>query len=83
MIYSIFFPIVVNASDLNEMPTNSLYVEGSTLDRFLYGMVGLAPVTANKILVLIDGHHDLELVDKTVNMVNAARAHWGMKMWMP
>jgi hypothetical protein len=31
----ILHPNVVNASDLNEMPPNSLYVEGSQLDRFL------------------------------------------------
>ena len=74
----ILHPNVVNASDLNEMPTNSMYVEGSTLDRFLHGMVGLAPVTSNRILVLIDQHEDGELIDKTANMVNAARAHWGM-----
>ena len=75
----ILHPNVVNASDLNEMPTNSMYVEGSTLDRFLHGTVGLAPVTANRILVLVDDHDDKELVAKTVNMVEAARAHWGMQ----
>ncbi len=68
----ILHPNVVNASDLNEMPTNSMYVEGSTLDRFLHGTVGLAPVTANRILVMIDAHTDKELVAKTVNMVEAA-----------
>ena len=30
-------PNVVNASDLNEMPANGLYVEGSLLSRFLLG----------------------------------------------
>ena len=30
-------PNVVNASDLNEMPANGLYVEGSLLSRFLDG----------------------------------------------
>ena len=74
----ILHPNVVNASDLNEMPTNSMYVEGSTLDRFLNGMIGLAPVTANRILLVIDDHEDKELVAKTVNMAEAARAHWGM-----
>ena len=28
-------PNVVNGSDINEMPENALYVEGSILDRFL------------------------------------------------
>ena len=31
----ILHPNVVNASDINEMPENCLYVEGSMLDRFL------------------------------------------------
>ncbi len=30
-------PNVVNASDINEMPENTLYVEGSILNRFLRG----------------------------------------------
>ncbi|MEK0326305.1 MAG: DUF3326 domain-containing protein, partial [Nitrosopumilus sp.] len=37
-------PNVVNASDINEMPLNSLYVEGSILDRFLEGMIELQEV---------------------------------------
>lgn len=76
----ILHPNVVNASDLNEMPSNSMYVEGSTIDRLLNGTIGLAPVRANRILVVIDQHEDPELVDKTINMVNAAQAHWGMNL---
>ena len=34
-------PNVVNASDINEMPENTLYVEGSILDRFLRGEIYL------------------------------------------
>ena len=36
-------PNVVNASDLNEMPANGLYVEGSLLSRFLMGAIGFRP----------------------------------------
>ena len=34
-------PNVVNASDINELPGNGLYVEGSVLSRLLMGTVGL------------------------------------------
>ena len=37
-------PNVVNASDINEMPANSLYVEGGALCRMLMGTAGLQPV---------------------------------------
>ena len=48
----IIHPNVVNASDINEMPPNALYVEGSMLDRFLWGDVGLEEVKSNRILVV-------------------------------
>ena len=34
-------PNSVNASDINEMPSNCLYVEGSTIDRFLQNKLNL------------------------------------------
>ena len=37
-------PNAVNASDINEMPSNALYVEGSTIDRFLEGKLNLRKV---------------------------------------
>src|SRR5215218_2693125 len=40
-------PNVVNASDLNEMPGNALYVEGSVITTFVMGTVGLMPTRAN------------------------------------
>ena len=43
-------PNVVNAADINEMTNNMLYVEGSILDRFLEGQIGLEEVYNNKIL---------------------------------
>src|SRR5216683_2692711 len=47
---------VVNASDINESPTNSLYVEGSVICRLLMGTAGLQTVRANRQLVIIDPH---------------------------
>lgn len=70
-------PNVVNASDINEMPENSLYVEGGTLDRFFAGEIGLKPVHSNRILVVLEKHQDNEFTAAAINTVNAARATWG------
>jgi hypothetical protein len=69
----ILHPNVVNASDINEMPPNSLYVEGSILDRFLEGSVELKEVRQNKILLAVNAPAKPE----TINAVSAARATIG------
>jgi hypothetical protein len=69
----ILHPNVVNASDLNEMPPNSLYVEGSQLDRFLRGEIFLRPVRANKVLVAVN-----KADYQSINAVSAARATLGL-----
>jgi hypothetical protein len=71
-------PNVVNASDLNEMPVNTLYVEGSVLARLLMGTVGLAPVRANRVLVVGDAHEDPLFSDQLLNAVNAARSSFAL-----
>ncbi len=50
----VIHPNVVNATDYNEMPPNTLYVEGSTMTRLLMGQVGLQKVRANRLLTLVD-----------------------------
>ncbi len=71
-------PNVVNASDVNEMSENMLYVEGSVISRLLMGSVGLQPVKANRILTVIDDH-PLEIYSNAaINTVNAARATYGL-----
>ena len=72
-------PNVVNASDINEMPENSLYVEGSVICRLLMGAVGLQPVRANRVLVIIDAHEDKTFVNAAINSVSAARASFGLQ----
>lgn len=67
-------PNVVNASDINEMPENVLYVEGSMLDRFLAGEFCLRQPLQNKILVAVN--HPVR--NDTVNAVSAARATIGI-----
>ncbi len=69
----ILHPNVVNASDLNEMPSNALYVEGSMLDRFMEGLIGLQEVHSNRILVAVS-----PVMPETINAVNAAKATIGM-----
>lgn len=71
-------PNVVNASDINEMPGNGLYVEGSVICRLLMGTAGLQPVRSNRVLVLMNSHTDRLFHTMTVNSVNAARASYGL-----
>lgn len=74
----ILHPNVVNASDINEMPANSLYVEGSVIARLLMGTIGLVPTRANRVLVIIDAHKDDLFVNAAINAVSAARSSYGL-----
>jgi len=69
---------VVNASDINEMPANALYIEGSVLCRLIMGTVWIQPVRANRVLVLLHPHSDRVFTDLAVNAVNAARSSYGL-----
>ncbi len=71
-------PNVVNASDINEMPVNALYVEGSVVCRLLMGTAGLQPVRANRVLAVVDSHPDALFTRLAVNAVNAAHASYGL-----
>ena len=71
-------PNVVNASDVNELPANALYVEGSVLARLLMGTIGLAPVRANRVLTVADAHPDSLYSDQLQNAVNAARSSFAL-----
>ncbi|MEL6160794.1 MAG: DUF3326 domain-containing protein [Cyanobacteria bacterium J06627_32] len=70
-------PNAVNASELNEMADNVLYVEGKALDDFLLGYLGLMPVASNKIGTFVDvtgiGH-----LDYVINTLNAGLAVKGL-----
>lgn len=70
-------PNVVNAADINEMPENTLYVEGSVIARLMMGTVGIAPVRANRLLVILQRHEEDIIWHNAVNAVNAARASAG------
>lgn len=71
-------PNVVNASDINEMTENTLYVEGSVLTRLFMGAVGLQKVRANRILMLMDKSEDRFFNDEIINAVSAARVTLGI-----
>lgn len=68
-------PNAVNASDINEMPDNALYVEGSMIDRFLKREFYLQEVKSNKILVVTNPLLKIDVV----NSVNTARAIIGIE----
>lgn len=70
-------PNVVNASDINEMPENGLYVEGSVITRMMMGTVGLQPVRGNRVLMVMDEHPELSITELVVNSASAARATLG------
>ncbi len=74
----VLHPNVVNASDINELPSNALYVEGSIVTRLLMGTIGLVPVRSNRVLVILDEHMDRHFVDMAVNSVSSARATYGL-----
>lgn len=72
-------PNVVNASDINELPDNGLYVEGSVICRLLMGTVGLSRVRSNRVIFLCDAHREEAFTDAAVNALNAARASYGLR----
>lgn len=71
-------PNVVNASDINELPENALYVEGSILSRLIMGTIGLQKIRKNRLLVIIDEHQDKYFTEAAINSVSAARACLGI-----
>ncbi len=72
-------PNVVNASDINELPENGLYVEGSVLTQLLMGTIGLQKVRANRTVLVMEKNKDRNINEWTVNTVSAARAALGME----
>jgi hypothetical protein len=71
-------PNVVNASDINELPENGLYVEGSVITRLLMGTLGLQKVRSNRVILVIDKHEDKFFYESAINAVSAARAALGL-----
>jgi hypothetical protein len=71
-------PNVVNASDINEMTENALYVEGSVVTRLMTGAIGLQKVRSNRLLMLMDQHPEQYFNDEVINSVSSARISLGL-----
>ena len=73
----IVHPNVVNASDINEMPANALYVDGYTLDQVMAGKEGLERCRRqNSILVVVNSPLD----GATANAISAACTTFGAEI---
>ena len=72
-------PNVVNASDINEITPNALYVEGSHITELIMGQIGLNETKSNRLLVIIDKDSENygTFSRAAINSVNAARATLG------
>ncbi|HBP90310.1 MAG TPA: DUF3326 domain-containing protein [Nitrospirales bacterium] len=70
-------PNAVNASEINEMAQNVLYVEGKSLDDFMLGHLGLRQVTSNKIGTFVDSL-GIDYLNEVINTLNAACAVKGL-----
>jgi hypothetical protein len=70
-------PNAVNASDINELPPNAVFVEGSVLTRLMMGTAALQPVRSNRQLIIVDKHIDALFVNSAINSVSAARTSLG------
>ena len=71
-------PNAVNASDINELPENGLYVEGSVLSRLLMGSIVLQKIRSNRVVIVIDKHPESRISSFTINAVSAARSTLGL-----
>jgi hypothetical protein len=75
----ILHPNVVNASDINGMPENAWYVEGSTIARLLMGTVGLLRPRVNRVgVVIVEPPGQPLLADDAINGASAACAAAGV-----
>ncbi len=75
----VLHPNVVNASDVNEQPSNALYVEGSVICRMMMGTIGLQKVRQNRVLLVTEERPEApHVVDNTINCAEGARATLGM-----
>ncbi len=73
-------PNVVNASDVNELPHNAWYIEGSLLSRLLCGHIGLKYKRSNKVLVILccDKLKNPEFKKLAICTVDGAKATYGL-----
>ncbi len=70
-------PNAVNASDILSVAANTLYVEGSLLDRFFLGLCGLGRVAYNQLGVIIEKQPQ-RFIDYVRYSIDAAAATCGI-----
>ncbi len=70
-------PNVVNASDINEMTPNTMYVEGSVINRLMMGTLALQPSRGNRMIVISENHPVESVTDAAINSINGSRAASG------
>jgi hypothetical protein len=75
--YVVTHPNAVNASDLNEMASNVLYVEGKSLDDFMLGHLGLRLSKGKRIGTFVDPTGASQ-ADDVIQVLNAAQAAAGI-----
>jgi hypothetical protein len=71
-------PNVVNASDVNELPENGLYVEGSVITSLMMGTTGLQEVRSNRVMLVMDKREEHQIPELSINTVSTARAAVGI-----
>jgi len=71
-------PNVVNASDVNELPENGLYVEGSVITSLMMGTIGLQEVRSNRVMLVMDKREETKIPELSINTVSTARAAVGI-----
>lgn len=76
--YLVINPNVVNGGAWQNIPQNSLYVEGLAVDLFMCGQLALRPVTYNKIGVIFDKAIPGELLQRELEVIKAAECIWGI-----
>ena len=72
-------PNVVNASDINEMTENTLYIEGSILTKLFMGKIGLQKTRTNRLLMIMDKVKDEYFNNEVINAVSSARVTLGVE----
>lgn len=73
-------PNVVNGGVLNLMRENITYTEGTVMDMFFRGQIGLKPKKGNKIGVVIEKTNDKGALALIKNTINAMRAVAGVEV---
>ncbi len=73
-------PNVVNGAVLTDIPANSIYLEGYSLDQFLLGKISILPSIKNKIGIIFDKAITDERLEYELTVLNALKAFYGCEI---